>query len=84
MVALVAIVVGIAVLLLPEVFVALGRETVEHPGVGGMVVVLLGLIGGWIYKRLVCAIGSTRWVRPGCSGSSRQLLGYTHDHEEES
>ena len=46
MVALVAIVVGIAVLLLPEDFVALGRGTVEHPGVGGMVLVLLGLIGG--------------------------------------
>ena len=44
-------VVGLAVLLMPEVFVELGRETVEHPGIGAMLVVVLGLIGGWIYKR---------------------------------
>ena len=44
-------VVALAVLLMPEVFVELGRETADHPGIGAMIVVLLGLVGGWIYKR---------------------------------
>jgi len=44
-------VVGLAVLLMPEVFVALGRQSVEHPGIGGSILVLFGLTGRWIYKR---------------------------------
>ena len=44
-------VVTLGVLLMPEVFVELGRGIVENPGVGVLIVALLGLIGGWIYKR---------------------------------
>ncbi len=44
-------VLGLALLLMPEVFVAIVRQCVEHPGLGGGLLAMLCLVGGWIYKR---------------------------------
>ena len=44
-------VMGLALLLMPKVFVAIVRQCVEHPGMGVGLLAVLCLVGGWIYKR---------------------------------